>query len=294
MSRAVRDEEKGMILVNVLLFVAIASGLVLLMINREELALDQSLRSTDAARALAVARGGETSAIVALRRDLVTSPTIDHQGEDWAKLQERGAKIDGGSFDLAIADAQGRFNINNVREFDASDLMLFRKIALAAGFTEDQAMAAAGLVREYGPVSDLRPLRLAGIDPKVLDRLDTMVTALPGKRTINLNSASPELLGLLFGDQETLDRLLATRRQRGYLTRADFTDAGLSLQPGTSFNSDIFWVHSGVTLGETRQEEAALIVRGIDSQGVPHAAAVERWRNSAIPPEAPAFAPTSR
>ena len=123
MSRAVRDEEKGMILVNVLLFVAIASGLVLLMINREELALDQSLRSTDAARALAVARGGETSAIVALRRDLVTSPTIDHQGEDWAKLQERGAKIDGGSFDLAIADAQGRFNINNVREFDASDLM---------------------------------------------------------------------------------------------------------------------------------------------------------------------------
>ena len=47
MSRG-RDEE-GMILVNVLMFVAIAAGLVLLMINREELALDRGLRTREAA-----------------------------------------------------------------------------------------------------------------------------------------------------------------------------------------------------------------------------------------------------
>jgi general secretion pathway protein K len=44
------QEEQGMILVNVLMFVAIASGLVLLMISREELALDRSLRGRNRAR----------------------------------------------------------------------------------------------------------------------------------------------------------------------------------------------------------------------------------------------------
>ena len=63
--------EEGMILVNVLMFVAIAAGLVLLMINREELALDRGLRTREAARALAIVRGGELSAVVALRRDAI-------------------------------------------------------------------------------------------------------------------------------------------------------------------------------------------------------------------------------
>jgi len=293
-TRDVDQRESGMILINVLLFVAIASGLVLLMINREELALDRALRSTDAARALAVARGGETSAVVALRRDLVTSPDLDYPGEAWGALQERGAKIDGGSFDLSLADAQARFNINNLLEHDASDLMVFRKIALFAGLSEEQALAAAQLVRQYGPVSDLRPLRLTGIDPQVADRLEALVTALPGKRDINLNSASPELLALLFSDPEMVQRLIALRAQRGYLTRADFDDKSLYLQPGTGFRSDMFWVHSGVTIDGTRQEEAALIVRGRDKQGNPHAAAVERWRNTAIPPEVPGFAPLAK
>ena len=68
------DGETGMILVNVLMFVAIASGLVLLMINREELALSRGLRTSEASRALAVVRGGEVSAIVALRRDGESKP----------------------------------------------------------------------------------------------------------------------------------------------------------------------------------------------------------------------------
>ena len=103
-----RRDEEGMILVNVLMFVAIAAGLVLLMINREELALDRGLRTREAARALAIVRGGELSAVVALRRDAEQSPEVDHVGEPWAKLSESGAPIEGGSFDLAIADAEGR------------------------------------------------------------------------------------------------------------------------------------------------------------------------------------------
>ena len=66
-------DDAGMILVNVLMFVAIASGLVLLMITREEIALDRGLRVREASRAMAAVRGGELSALVALRRDAETA-----------------------------------------------------------------------------------------------------------------------------------------------------------------------------------------------------------------------------
>ncbi|NWO96470.1 general secretion pathway protein GspK, partial [Escherichia coli] len=81
----------------------------------EELALDRALRTREAARALAVVRGGELSAVVALRRDMVVAPNEDDVTEPWARLSERGAPIEGGSFDLAIADAEGRFNLNALR-----------------------------------------------------------------------------------------------------------------------------------------------------------------------------------
>ncbi|HVJ01635.1 MAG TPA: Type II secretory pathway component PulK-like protein, partial [Sphingomonas sp.] len=133
-----REEEEGMILVNVLMFVAIAAALVALMISREELALDRALRSREAARAMAIVRGGELSALVALRRDGEVAPDVDHQGEPWAKLSEAGAPIEGGSFDLAIGDAEGRFNINAVRAGDAASTILFQSIGEAAGLTPEQ------------------------------------------------------------------------------------------------------------------------------------------------------------
>ena len=115
MTRPVPEGERGMILVNVLMFVAIASGLVLLMINREEVALDRSIRSREAARALAVVRGGELSALSALQRDAQVAPEADYPGEPWGAISENGIAIEGGRFDLTIADAEGRFNVNSVR-----------------------------------------------------------------------------------------------------------------------------------------------------------------------------------
>ena len=103
MSRPVAEREQGMILVNVLMFVAIASGLVLLMINREEVALDRSIRSREAARALAIVRGGELSALSALQRDARVAPEADYPGEPWGAIGENGIAIEGGRFDLAIA-----------------------------------------------------------------------------------------------------------------------------------------------------------------------------------------------
>ena len=93
MTARVPEREQCMILVNVLMFVAIASGLVLLMINREEVALDRSIRSREAARALAIVRGGEgATKVVAVR---VTGAASPAEAKKAAKKAAKSAKRSG-------------------------------------------------------------------------------------------------------------------------------------------------------------------------------------------------------
>jgi general secretion pathway protein K len=284
-----RDGEEGMILVNVLMFVAIAAGLVMLMINREELALDRGLRTREAARALAVVRGGELSALVALRRDAETAGDADHAGEPWARLSERAAPIDGGSFTLAIGDAEGRFNVNSLRSGEGASVVLFQTIASEVGLPPEQVLAAAEYVRREGPITDLRPLGLAGIDPKVADRLERLVTALPGTTALNLNAADPEMLRILFHDPLVAARLAAVRARQGYLTLKDLSDQHVTMPWGTSFRSNTFWVRTRATIGGTSQQAATLIQRRRDAQGKVEVVPIERWRGAAVPPGAPAL-----
>lgn len=287
---APRKGEEGLILVNVLLFVAIASGLVLLMVNREELALDGALRMREASRAAAIVRGGELSALTALRRDAEEAPEADHRAEPWAAVAERGIAIEGGgTFDLAVADAEGRFNINNLRTGESSAVILFETIARDAGLNAEQILAATAYVRASGPITDLRPIRLAGLDPAAADRLAGMVTALPVPTQINLNAAGRDLLTLMLRDPVAVERLLAVRDRQGFLTAADLSRENLSMPPGTRFASDHFWVRTRASVGSTRQQGAALIERRKRADGTPETVVVERWRGAAIPPDVPDF-----
>jgi general secretion pathway protein K len=287
--KRVRETEAGMILVNVLMFVAIASGLVLLLINREELALDRALRTREAARALAVVRGGELSAVVALRRDMVTAPNEDSLSEPWAKVSEKGAPIEGGSFDLAIADAEGRFNLNSLRAGDAGAVVLFQTIAKDVGLTAEDVVKAVTYIRLYGPLTDVRPIRLAGFDPEAAARMERLVTALPGATSINLNAADPEMLRVLFRDPLAASRLAEIRARNGKLTLKDLSDLDLSMPWGTSFRSGTFWVRTRATIGSTSQQAAVLIQRVQHPDGKIAVGVVERWRGASIPREAPVF-----
>lgn len=291
MNRRPDDGETGMILVNVLMFVAIAAGMVLLLINREELALDRGLRAREASRALAAVRGGELSAIVALRRDLQTAPGMDHPGEPWGKLSESGAPIDGGTFDLAISDAEGRFNINAVRTGEAASLILFQTIGSEIGLRGDQIDYIVQIIRLQGPVTDLRPLGFIGLEPEMMARLERLVTALPGTTTVNLNAADQEMLAILFKNPQAAERLVAIRKRRGYITPADLADQKVTIPWGTSFRSNTYWVRTRVTIGGTTQQVATLMKRGYDGNGKAQVLPIERWRNAAVPPDAPEFAP---
>jgi general secretion pathway protein K len=283
------ERETGMILVNVLLFVAIASGIVLLMINAEDSALERGLKMREAARAQAIARGGEISAITALRRDALVAADTDNVTEPWAKLAEQDAPLDGGSFDLAIADAQGRFNINALMSGDAAPVRMLGRIGEAVGIAPAELPKAIGLVRTLGPFSDLRPLRLAGLPPAQLATLNGLITALPYDGKINLNAASEPMLALLLSDAVAAQRLVRLRERQGYLTAADLASANVAVPPGTGFTSNMFWVRTRVRIGDTHSQLTSLIARKTDVPGQPQVFVVARWWGGSPPDQAPAL-----
>jgi len=279
-----RDED-GMILVNVLLFVAIASGILLLMISVEDGGLDRGLRMREAVRAMAIAKGGELSAVTALRRDALVAPDNDNRTEPWAALAERGAPIEGGSFDLAIADAQDRFNVNALMNPDATALATLLKIAAAAGLSPEQATQAAEAVRRFGPVTDLRALRAVGLSQAQLARLSGLVTALPYESKINLNAASEEMLAVLTGDAFAARRIVGLRDRQGYITAADLASLDVPMPAGTGLTSNLFWVRSRVRIGDTSQQLTSLIARK-DMAAGKATLVVGRWTGSSAPVQA--------
>lgn len=286
---AANSGEEGMILVNVLLFIAIASGILLLMISAEDSGLERGLLMREAARAQAIAKGGEISAVVALRRDALAAPDTDNAAEPWAALAETAAPIEGGTFDLVIADAQGRFNINALMQPDAAAQAMLQRIGASAGMTAAQVGQAAAFVRAYGPVGDLRPLRAAGLSPAQLARLSGLITALPYDTRINLNAAGEYMLALISGDAGAARRMVALRDRQGYLTAADLATLNVAMPPGSGFISNLFWVRTRVRIGDTSQQLTSLIVRRDAEGGGKVAVVVGRWTGASAPAQAPAL-----
>ena len=282
-----RPSEEGMILVNVLLFVAIASGIVMLMISAEDIALQRAQRMRDAARAQAIAHGGEASAIVALRRDALLASESDHGAEPWAAIAERNRPIEGGSFDLVITDAQSRFNVNILMKGNAADVELLGRIATVLDLPQELAWRATELVRLKGPIADLHPLRFAGLDPWAHARLTALITALPYDTPVNVNSASEELLAVMLGNPDAARDLVARRRRQGSLTIDDFAAVHAPLPRSAGFTSNLFWVRTRVRIGDSNQQLTSLIARRRDEAGRMIVAPIARWRGTELPDQAP-------
>ena len=77
-----RAPESGVSLLNVLVVVAAASGLVQVMLAGQEGAVSDLSRSHDIAQAEALARGGVASVAVALRRDILDAPDVPYLSDE--------------------------------------------------------------------------------------------------------------------------------------------------------------------------------------------------------------------
>lgn len=273
-----------MILVNTLALVAVALASVILMLTGQETDLARTTRFREASQAVSLAMGGELTARVALRRDALAAPEIDHPREAWGGVNQAPAAIRGGSFALRVTDAQGRLNLADVARGDPPASAALARIAEALAIPVETQARALLLFRQLGPEGALERLGSLGLPPETLRRLIGLVTLLPsaGPAPININAASEEMITILAASPAAAQQLIAQRQRAGFLSPTDVAAIGASLPPGTGFTSDHYWVRSEVRVGGTRQVLTSLLQRRRTPISV-EVVTLARWRGAAWP-----------
>lgn len=284
-----RDPERGVILVNVLVMLALTTTVVYAMLSLAELSLARSQRFGEAGQALALLRAGEQSAAVALRRDMREAPETDHPSEAWGAVAQAPVAIAGGAFSLTIADAQDRFNLNSLATGGLQAVEAFQTISAAVGLPRGTAERVVLSLDDDGPVANLDALALrAGLALEETGALAPHVTALPGATDVNVNAASAELLEILFGNAVEARLLVSIRERRGALSPQDLHAARIVLRPGLGFRSNHFVLRVTARVGDTAQAAESLLQRRPGPGGVPEVAVIRRGRTAAgaLPPPA--------
>lgn len=286
MSPDVPPRQEGMILINVLVIVIMATAVLAIMLAGQDSDLERSRQLRVAAQAMAIARGGELSAMTALRRDLASGSVTDTLAEPWANIADRDVRIGSGRFSFVVADAQARFNINNLSLGDALSQDDVKQLAILAGVLPDHVAGLLVALKAHGPISDLSELRGAGLNDDELRRLALICAALPEPTTVNVNTAPEALLAVMTGNPAIAHQIVVARARAGS-TGLSGAGGQFILPPGTGVTSSYFWTRARVTIGGTTQQLTSLLHRRM-AAGQPIVEAVRRWRGAA-PLGAPEF-----
>ncbi len=255
------SRREGMILLNVLLVLAVASVAVLIMVSTQDIEVQRSTRLRDAAQANAYARAGELSAVTTLRRDALVAAGTDNLSEDWAKLGQQAIAVPGGRFALTIEDDQSRFNLNSLHTGEAAPIALFQAIGAQQNVDLANLIRIATVVRVAGPLTDDSLIVAAGVPRAELDKLAPFTTILPEDAAINLNTVGLPLLTLLTKDPEVARKLIEVRTRKGLLLPGDLSTEGAPALTGVGFTSNNYRVVTTVTVGDVTQALDSRITR---------------------------------
>lgn len=290
--------QRGIALITVILIVALATTVASFVAWRQQVWTRQVENLRDAAQAAAVARAGVDWAGAILSEDQRKSQT-DHLNEDWA--QQVALPVERGRVAGGIQDAQARFNLNNlVRNGQASpvDIAAFQRLLSTLAFPADTANALTEALvdwldaddQPYGAMDaessyyqtlpqpylaanralvDLAELTLVrGFDQQSVDTLAPWVSVLPQPTSVNVNTASAEVIAAVIPGY-TLDdaRRWVTERGNGSQTLAEFrsklsTSQVLGFQENLlGVASEYFQVDLHVEFGRVQQRYLALYQR---------------------------------
>lgn len=235
-----RDCDGGVVLINVLVILSIASIVVFLMLTSQDVSLRRAQSMAAATAADALARGAEASAVTALRRDMINAPDTDNYAEPWAQVAQQDAGLSTGRFSVTIRDAQAKLNLTRLAGGAQVEVeALLRVLAELEISRADGARIATEIAGRPGlkNLSDLR-----SISPETVNALSPYVDFLPATATINLNTAAPLLLRAVLNNGSAALRLESMRKSAGLLTPQDLDRVG-AVQPAlagfTSQNFDI-------------------------------------------------------
>lgn len=282
-----RNDESGVVLVNVLVVLAIAGGLMLLLVSGQDASLGRVSRSSDAAIAEQIALGAEASVVAALRRDMDTAPEIDHLGEAWAVsvIQEK-VDLPTGAFSVQVSDHQAKYDINQLADLTAGTQAFAQRLTDALDLPAETPTRIGRILRAVGPIRHLNDLAAFGISQNTIDTLSPHVTALPVSGTVNLNSVGPFLLTVMLQNQTQARQLIRLRDRQGAITVSALREAGILRPQNSGFTSDIYEVDVQAEAGTARLRLRSLVVRQ-DDRGAKSVTVLERRFLYDLPQEAP-------
>jgi general secretion pathway protein K len=248
----------------------------------------------DQVQAQALAMAGVQWARRILDEDARRSET-DHLGEPWA-LTLPPIPMEDGEIRGAIADAQGRLNINALGYAVESSPEYERLAALFAQRGAPTGALAAigdwidqdGAVRDSGAedayylaravphlAGNSPMLRVAelsfvkGMTSRALSAVLPFLSALPTGTPVNVNTAPPEVLAAIADNLvgERLETFIADRARKPFTTIAEFRarlpeGATLASDLSLSVASNYFYVTIEARQGATRSRARALVRRG--------------------------------
>lgn len=242
-----------------------------------------------------VSRATDQWAAGVLRDDLRQN-SVDHRGEAWATqlppVEAEGYRVSG-----RIDDQDGRFNLNNLvlnGEVDGTQLEIFVRLLRSLRLPEHLAVVVADWLdaddlplnedsAESAYYAGLTPphqaanhplvsvnelLRVKGFDRNVLSTLSPVVTALPIRTPVNVNTAPPEILSSLVAGLAVDDAyaVVARRARIHYRNIQDFQQAlpgGLAVPDGlVSVSSQYFLVRVQIRHERMAVGSQALYRRG--------------------------------
>jgi general secretion pathway protein K len=257
-----RSGESGVVLINVLVVLAIAGGLMFLLITTQEAALDRVARASDAAVAEQIALGAEATVVDALRRDLDDAPDTDHLNETWATgvIQDE-VTLPTGQFSIQITDLQAKFDINQLAGASVVTLDFSRRLMIALDLPPDTADQIARILGVTNGVAKLEDLAAFGVAQDALAALAPYVVALPAPGTINLNTVDPFLLAVMLKNRGQAAQLTRLRTGRGFLTLADLNDANVIRPQNSGLTSNAYLVEILAQAGAAQIRMETVIVR---------------------------------
>ncbi|NGZ06389.1 MAG: type II secretion system minor pseudopilin GspK [Magnetococcales bacterium] len=287
---------RGAALLTALLIVSVAVAVTAAMLSAQHLEIRKSATILNRDRAMQFALGGEAWAMGILTRD-ATEGNIDHLNEIWAATPPP-MPITGGSATGRIHDLQGRFNLNNLLvdgKQSPVDRLRFERLLGVVGLNRglavavidwidaDDVVAGPGGAEDVSYTSKNPPYRAAnqkmvspselrlieGFSGEGLERLLPLVTALPERTELNINTAPVEILMTLVENMSQTDAAILEEKRR--------SDKGLSdlapllanpvlqgkdvLSAGFGVGSRYFLAEGEVRLGRARTRLTSLLHR---------------------------------
>lgn len=300
-----RHSQRGVALITAVLIVALAAILAVDVGFKGYLDQRRTANAFALDQSFEIALGGEAWASDSLRRDKQQSPKQDDFTEEWATPIPAIPLEDlGGEFEGQLEDLQGRFNINNlvtvdntgVSTADSDSVQRFERLLEILELETKWAKIIADWIDSNNdpefpdgaedpvytsltppyrtanmPVT--RTTELLALPEFGLERyrkLAPFITALPRGTTINVCTASPELLDALVETSTQFSQAKAStkesREQRCFPNKQEFeqpltADQKQKLEGVIDQTSDYFLATIWVTLGTHRYTLYSLLYR---------------------------------